>query len=49
MKATSAIHLNLGNEVIHNVLDEDLAQAILKKLKIQFMKKNLANKLYVKK
>ena len=29
-KAASAIHLNLGDEVIHNILEEEMAEAIWK-------------------
>ncbi len=48
-KATSAIHLNLSDEVIHNILEAQAAEQIWKKLKVIYMRKNLTNKLYVKK
>jgi hypothetical protein len=48
-KAASAIHLNLLDEVIHNVIDEDNAKSIWQKLESLYMAKNLTNKLYVKK
>jgi len=48
-KAASSIRLNLGDEVIHNVLDSETAEAIWKKLEGLYMRKNLTNKLYVKK
>jgi hypothetical protein len=48
-KAANAIHLNLSNEVIHNVIDEENAESIWQKLKSLYMAKNLTNKLYVKK
>ena len=49
MKADSTIHLNLSNEIIHNVIDEEKAESIWKKLESLYMAKNLTNKLYVKK
>lgn len=48
-KAASSIRLNLGDDVIHNVLDSETAEAIWKKLEGLYMRKNLTNKLYVKK
>lgn len=48
-KAASAIRLNLSDEVIHNVLNADTAEAIWKKLESLYMGKNMTNKLYVKK
>ena len=48
-KATSAIHLNLGDEVIHNILEAKTAKEVWKKLEGLYMRKNLMNKLYVKK
>ena len=48
-KAASAIRLNLGDEVIHNILEAKTAKQIWKNLKGLYMRKNLTNKLYVKK
>ena len=31
-KATSAIHLNLGDKIIHNILEAKIAKKILEKL-----------------
>ena len=42
VKATSAIRPNLGDKVINNILDEDSAQAIWKKLESLYMNKNIA-------
>ena len=48
-KATSSIRLNLGDEVIHNILKEKTAKEVWEKLESLYMRKNLTNKLYVKK
>jgi hypothetical protein len=48
-KAANAIRLNLGDEVIHNILEAKTAEQIWKKLEGLYMRKNLTNKLYVKK
>ena len=48
-KATSAIRLNLGNEVIHKILEAKIAKEVWEKLEGLYMRKNLTNKLYVKK
>jgi hypothetical protein len=48
-KAASAIHLNLGDEVIHNILEAKTVEQIWKNLEGLYMRKNLMNKLYVKK
>ena len=48
-KASNAIRLNLGDEVIHNILDEETVEAIWKKLEGLYMRNNLTNKLFVKK
>ena len=48
-KVASAIHLNLGDEVIHNILEAKTAKEVWKKLEGFYMRKNLKNKLYVKK
>lgn len=41
VEAASVICLNLSDKVIHNVIDEEKSESILKK--------NLTNRLYVKK
>ena len=48
-KAASAICLNLGDEVIHNILEAKTAKEVWEKLESLYMRKNLTNKLYVKK
>ena len=48
-KTASAIRLNLGDEVIHNILEAKTAKEIWEKLEGHSMRKNLTNKLYVKK
>ena len=48
-KAASAIRLNLGDEVIHNILEAKIAKEVWKKLEGLYIRKNLTNKLYVKK
>ena len=48
-KAASAIHLNLGDEVIHNILEAKTVKEVWEKLEGLNMRKNLTNKLYVKK
>ena len=48
-KAASAIRLNLSVEVIHNILEAKTAQEVQEKLEGLYMRKNLTNKLYVKK
>ena len=48
-KAASAIRLNLGDEVIHNILEAKTAKEVWEKLEGLYMRKNLMNKLYVKK
>ena len=48
-KTASVIHLNLGDEVIHNILEAKTAEKIWKKLEGLYMRKNLTNNLYVKK
>ena len=48
-KAASAIHLNLGDEVIHNILVAKTSKEVWEKLEGLYMRKDLANKLYVKK
>ena len=48
-KAVSAICLNLGDEVIHNILEAKTAKEFWEKLESLYMRKNLTNKLYVKK
>ena len=48
-KATSIIRLNLGDEVIHNILKAKTAKEVWEKLEGLYMRKNLMNKLYVKK
>ena len=48
-KAASAIHLNLGDEVIHNILEAKITKEVWEKLEGLNMRKNLTNKWYVKK
>ena len=48
-KAACAIRLNLGDEVIHNILEAKTAKEVWEKLEDLYMRKNLTNKLYVKK
>ena len=48
-KAASVICLNLGDEVIHNILETKTAKEVWEKLEGLYMRKNLTNKLYVKK
>ena len=48
-KAASAIRLNLGDEVIHNILGVKTTKEVWVKLKGLYIRKNLTNKLYVKK
>ena len=48
-KAASTIHLNLGNEVIHNILEAKTTKEVWEKLEGLNMRKNLTNKWYVKK
>ena len=48
-KAASAIRLNLGDEVIHNILVAKTSKEVWEKLEGLYMGKDLANKLYVKK
>ena len=47
-KAASTIRLNLGDEVIHNILEAKTAKEVWEKLEGLYMRKNLTNKLYVK-
>ena len=48
-KATSIIRLSLGDEFIHNILEAKTAKEVWEKLEGLYMRKNLTNKLYVKK
>ena len=48
-KKASAICLNLGDEVIHNILEAKTTKEVWEKLEDLYMRKNLTNKLYVKK
>ena len=48
-EAASVIRLNLGDEVIHNILEAKTAKEVWEKLEGLYMRKNLTNKLYVKK
>ena len=48
-KAASAIRLYLGDKVIHNILEAKIAKEVWEKLEGHSMRKNLTNKLYVKK
>ncbi|XP_059671098.1 uncharacterized protein LOC132316642 [Cornus florida] len=47
-KACSAILLNLADEVLHEVIDEDMAAKLWLKLESLYMTKSLTNKLYLK-
>ena len=38
-KATSSIHLNLGDEVIHNILEAKTAKEVWEKLESLYMRK----------
>lgn len=49
VKATSMIHLNLSDGVIHYVIDKDNPKSIWHKLESLYLTKNITNKLYVKK
>ena len=46
-KVVNAIRLNLGDEVIHNILEAKTAKRIWKKLEGLYKRKNQTNKLYV--
>ena len=48
-KAASAIRLNLGDEVIHNILEAKIAKEVWKKLEGLYIRNHLPNKLSVKK
>ena len=48
-KETSIIRLNLGDEVIHNNQEAKTAKEVWEKLEGLYMRKNLTNKLYLKK
>ena len=48
-KAAGAIRLNLGDKVIHNILEAKTANEVWEKLEGLYIRKNLTNKLYVKK
>ena len=48
-KAANAIRLNLGDEVIHNIQEAKTANEVWEKLEGLYMRKNLTNKLYLKK
>ena len=48
-KKASAIHLNLGDEVIHNILEAMTVKEVWEKLEGLYMRKNPMNKLYMKK
>ena len=48
-KKASAIHLNLGDEVIHNILEAKTVKEVWEKLEGLYMRKNPMNKLYMKK
>ena len=48
-KAASNIRLNLDDEVIHNILEAKTANEVCEKLEGLYMRKNLMNKLFVKK
>lgn len=49
LKAHSVILLNLGDEVLREVAEEESAVGLWKKLETLYLKKSLANRLYVKK
>ena len=48
-KAHSAILLCLGNEVLHEVVEEDMAAKLWLRLESLYMTKSLTNRLYLKK
>ena len=48
-KANSAILLGLGDEVLQEVIEEKSAKAVQDKLEDLYLKKFMANKLYLKK
>ena len=48
-EAAGAIHLNLDDEVIHNILAAKTVKEVREKLESLYMRKNLTNKLYAKK
>ena len=48
-EAAGAIHLNLDDEVIHNILAAKTVKEVWEKLEGLYMRKNLTNKLYAKK
>ena len=48
-KVASTIRFNLGDEVIYNILEAKTAKEVWEKLEGLYMRKNLTNKLYVKK
>ena len=48
-KKASAIHLNLGDEVIHSILEAKTVKEVWEKLEGLYMRKNPMNKLYMKK
>ena len=48
-KETSTIRPNLGDEVIHNILEAKTTKEVWEKLEGLYIRKNLTNKLYVKK
>lgn len=48
-KAHNAILLSLGDEVLREVVDETTAIGIWEKIEALYMKKSLANRLYLKK
>ena len=47
-KAASTIRLNLGDEIIHNILEVKTTKEVWEKLEGHYMRKNLTIKLYVK-
>ena len=48
-KAHSVILLCLGNEVLHEVVEEDMAAKLWLRLESLYMTKSLTNRLYLKK
>ena len=48
-KAASTIRLNLGDEVIRNLLEAETAKEVWEKLEGLYMRKSLTSKLYMKK
>ena len=44
-RASSVIHLNLGDEVIQNILEAKIVKEVWEKLDGLYMRKNLTNKL----